>query len=101
MYLARAIVSCGAGTPEVKIYFDHASHQSGNQRGWVDCAEHACSSCIKYDFVGTASRTDFLARLYIWYCAGDSYLTKQLHLQYIPSVEDIAAMAPQLVISEF
>lgn len=33
---SRCIASLPGGE-EAKIYFDHSSHLTGRQRGWVDC----------------------------------------------------------------
>ena len=58
--LSRCIVLLPGGD-ESTIYFDRSSHESGKQRGWVDCQKHRC---IKYVFC-TGSKASFCTYMHL------------------------------------
>ncbi len=92
----RKLIDCGAETMELKVYFDHCTHQSGRQRGWVDCVAHAC---IRYKFC-TGRQRVFLADMYAWQLAGP-ICTAGGHLAHCPTQEDLAAVMADLRASGF
>ena len=93
---ARKLIDCGPGTMELKVYFDHCTHQSGRQRGWVDCVAHAC---IRYKFC-TGSQLEFLADMYALQLAGP-ICTTGVHLGHCPTQEDVAAVMADLRVRDF
>jgi hypothetical protein len=95
----RCIASTGPGTSETKIYLDHSSHQSGRQRGWVNCSIHGC---IKYEFC-VGDRREFCAYLHAWRC-GDHHAacgSKREHLCWKPAEDEVSAVLERLVLRDF
>lgn len=83
------------------IYFDNSTHDSGNQRGWVNCPAHGC---IAYKFCHHfESRLEFAAYMCRWVqaCILPECGSKATHLQYSPAAHDIQLAKSQLVIDDF
>jgi hypothetical protein len=95
----RCVCDLGEGTLQLKVYFDGCSHQSGKQRGWIDCSTH---SCIKYVPV-FADMATFCTALYIWERHGESAdcLDRFDHLAYWPSDSDVELAKPRLRMMPF
>ena len=74
----RSIVDMGEGTLQVRVYFDHFSHSSGHQRGWVVCSSHGC---IRYAAC-TGSKESYCAAMYLWHQAGGALVSKAEHLAH-------------------
>ncbi len=87
----RRLIDCGPGTMELNVHFDHSTHQSGRQCGWVDCVAHAC---IRYKFC-TGSQLDFLADMHVWELAG-LICTAGVHLAHCPTPEAAVAVMADL-----
>ena len=95
---SRCIVS-QPGVAPAKVYFDHSSHSSGRQRGWVDCTAHGC---IKYEFCA-GGKAAFCCAMHLWRlgCEREGCWTKREHLKWSPAQDDIAAALPSLSFSDF
>jgi hypothetical protein len=95
----RCVCDLGEGTLQLKVYFDGCSHQSGRQRGWIDCSTH---SCIKYVPV-FADMATFCTALYIWERHGESAACSDRldHLAYWPSDSDVDLAKPLLRMMPF
>lgn len=95
----RVLADMGEGTPVVRIYFDHFTHSSGLQRGWVNCGVHGCicyRTCV-------GDKVSFCTRMYLWLQAGDSSQcpTKPSHLRYEVSETDIQNAKAQIRLVDF
>lgn len=102
----RALVSlpaAGQGAPySVKVYFDHHTHSSGVQRGFVFCSNRAHGSCIKYEFCTLApSRQTFCAWMFAWHASGASIATKSEHLAHRPSDRDVEEVSACMTMVDF
>jgi len=96
----RALCTLTVGEPyELRVYFDHYSHSSGVQRGFVNCDVHGC---IKYEFVTLAeNRHMFCAYMVAWHQAKHRHGTKHDHLGHRPSREEVDEVAGRLQLVEF
>jgi hypothetical protein len=97
----RSLVHIGEGSRRLKVYFDHFSHQSSIQRGWVDCWTHA--NCIRYVFVH-GDKDRFLANMYQWQLDGEHEEigdSKHNHLKHEPADADVELIRHSLVTAEF
>ena len=96
---SRCIVDAGAGTKQMKLFFDHGSHSSGRQRGWVDCDLH---DCRRYRHV-SGTQAEFSAEMYAWFInsASDGIHDRWCHLAYHPPSADVAALVDKLRFTQF
>ena len=81
----------------VRVYFDHYSHQSKRQRGWVLCPRH--DSCIRYGF-REGDVQSFAAEIYQWMLDGlaiDPSASQGSHLRWRPRPESCAALLQVMV----
>ena len=93
---SRCLVSLPGGA-QSKIYFDHSSHVSGRQRGWVDCAKHCC---IKYEFC-FGNKDAFCTYMHLWRLGCDECSTKKEHLKWDPPAADVYTNTPLLSSAPF
>ena len=93
---SRCIVS-HPSCPPTRVYFDHTSHQSGRQRGWVECRAHGC---IKYEFC-RGTKESFCARMMLWMADADRHDNKPAHLAFKPSEDVVTALASDIALAPF
>jgi len=88
----------GRPLDRVKVYFDQCHISTGQpRRGFAWCSQHHCH---KWRPVSMApSRDAYLAWMLLWFLKEVD--TKEEHLAYVPSDEEIAAIIPQLVREPF
>ena len=84
----RVKVDVGEGTVTKKVYFDNASHQSGRQRGWINCS-FPCR-CVKYEFVTESEKAAYCAWMYVWEQHGNDAADRREHLKFDPRPADVA-----------
>lgn len=93
----RAKLPCGYS---LRVYFDHFSHSSSVQRGFVNCSAHP--SCIKYEFVTSApDKATFVAKIVAWERLGEGMSTKEEHLVAIPDQQTVATVKAQMTLEDF
>ena len=84
-----------------KLYFDHCSHQTRQQRVWMDSQHH---SCIRYRRCANYSdRKSMAAEFYAWLVAGSDPAndTASAHLAYVPDVATVESWANKLKFVNF
>ena len=92
----RCIARLGPLSPPLKIYFDHCTHASGVQRGFIECRHHGCTHWLQI----FGDKRTFVAHLYLWERGGEDIDTRLLHQRYVPdsatveSMRDILTMEP-------
>ena len=98
----RSLVDAGAGTVAVKVYFDHHTHSSGVQRGWVTCTHPGHASCIKYEVVTAApTRELFCLRMYACFVLAASTADKASHLLARPTEQALQQLQPKFRMRDF
>lgn len=98
--LRRCLVDLGPGTVQYKVWFDHASHQSGHRRAFANCPNN---SCIKYVKIGSSSRQHVCAALYMWADHGrlNPGHERADHLGWWPSEPEVQSCASILRLFDF
>ena len=83
---------CTVGHTSTKVWFDNCSSVSGRRRGWANCRTHRCG-CLRYV---QESRNYFAVAMCLWLQHGEGNLaiSKQQHLNFWPTDEDIRAAMP-------
>lgn len=82
----RCIAALTPDGPAHKIWFDNCSSASGKKRGFTNCAVHGC---IKYKHTEGSFR-EFLTAMCLWHAHCDGReLTREQHLQYWPSADEV------------
>ena len=79
-FWTRALVDTGPHSSQIRLFFDRGTHQSGKQRGWVDCSHH---ECIRYVFCDH-SKLEMAAEMLAWERAGATLADKSIHLAFKP-----------------
>jgi len=96
----RAWVSMGAGSPWIKVWFDHCEQARGHMRGFANCESHGC---VKYKPTFSPAR-HFMAAMYLWHRqAADAGVAMdcQGHLAFWPSDAEIEAAEPSIELQPF
>lgn len=96
----RVVAHNGPESRRVRVYFDRCTHQSGIQRGWVECPRH---NCFHYVFVTGYDKIGFCSTQYQWLIDGDlvGIGSKADHLAHRPSAEAVTALRSTHVMEPF
>ena len=96
----RAIVHM-EGYPDHKVIFDHFSHQSGRQRGYVLCqAGH--ENCSRWRFCDESpDREHFIASLVAWSINGDPASDPSEHIASDPPADLVALVLISQSLEDF
>ena len=87
--------------PVAKLYFDHCSHQTGHQRGWMDSQHY---SCIRYRRCADYSdRTSMATDFFAWLVAGAEPAndSASAHLNYAPDAATVESWDGKLKTMDF
>ena len=95
---ARVSVSCGGDSPSYKVYFTSTTPQ----RGFVECTLMATRHYVTV--VAGVDKATYCAGMWLWarqgYIAG-AFGSRQEHIDYEPSVTDVARISPTIQMVEF
>ena len=91
---SRVKCDVGPGSPCYRIGFDmHTEQDRSSQRGFVECVVHGCSKRVP---VGSRTKAQVCAWLYLWRCSADDHSSRVLHLSWSPSEADVAEAVKSL-----
>ena len=96
----RQSCDVGAGTPVVKVFFDHAS-PTDDQRGWCPSAATKCCKWQQCSFHATVR--DYCAFMYAWHEPERKHKCKDKasHLEYDPEDERVERIKAKLRMHPF
>ena len=95
---ARVSVSCGGDSPSYKVYLTSTTPQ----RGFVECALMVTRRYVTV--VAGIDKATYCGGMWLWarqgYIAG-AFGSRQEHIDYEPSVTDVARISPTIQMVEF